>query len=130
MPKAAENGIGSPPPQHLDGGFLERTTNRRLDRQALVPANEDPRAGIVTLTWRILGLASPTSGSGRVFALDADAKAKRVTLRLDAGSRLTFSTALTRESQAQALKKANTTEIGSLSDEQLETALTDIWQPS
>jgi len=65
-----------------------------------------------------------------VFALDADAKAKRVTLRLDAGSRLTFSTALTRESQAQALKKANTTEIGSLSDEQLETALTDIWQPS
>lgn len=106
--------------------------NRCLEGQTIVQASEDPRVGSVTLTLSANPgtLHRPLAAKVGLSALQVYAEAKRVTLRIFVETRLTFVADVTRESLTSVFEKANTTEVGTLSDEQLESALTDLWQPS
>lgn len=122
----------SPHLQLLNGGLLEMMKNRCLEGQTIVQASEDPRVGSVTLTLSANPgtLHRPLAAKVGLSALQVYAEAKRVTLRIFVETRLTFVADVTRESLTSVFEKANTTEVGTLSDEQLESALTDLWQPS
>ncbi len=126
VPKVPGPDTGSLP----DGALLQNLRTQCLDGPSIVSASEDPRATMLTITM-LAGRDTPVKRlAARVglSALKNYPEIKRIALRVFVANKLVFVGDVTADSLKSTLESAGATEIDALSDPQLESSLTDLWE--